>query len=208
MIDIFYKLSVSYFFIFGLGFLQVNIGSFENKGWEFEIGYQNKIGEFSYYVNGNFLIIKNKVISLGVGDVEQKSGMIGNGSDLFLGYLMNMFYGYKMDGVFLIDDEVKEWYDQSKIVFNFKVGDLCYVDIFGDGKVDEFDKIYLGLKIFQYMFGLGLGVEYKGFDFNILFQGVVKVKGQLINYVGYVFFQEGNIQKWQVEEIWMNNQLN
>ena len=47
--------------------------------------------------------------------MEQKSGMIGNGSDLFLGYPMNMFYGYKTDGVFLTDDEVKEWHDQSKI---------------------------------------------------------------------------------------------
>lgn len=76
------------------------------------------------------------MISLGVGDVEQKSGMIGNGSDLFLGYPMNMFYGYKTDGVFLTDDEVKEWHDQSKIAPNSKAGDLRYVDISGDGKVD------------------------------------------------------------------------
>lgn len=149
--------------IFGLGLSQVNTGSLENKGWEFEIGHQNKIGEFSYHVNGNFSIIKNKVISLGVGDVEQKSGMIGNGSDLFLGYPMNMFYGYKTDGVFLTDDEVKEWHDQSKIAPNSKAGDLRYVDISGDGKVDESDKTYLGSKIPQYTFGLGLGAEYKGF---------------------------------------------
>lgn len=126
--------------------------------------------------------------------------MIGNGSDLFLGYPMNMFYGYKTDGVFLTDDEVKEWHDQSKIAPNSKAGDLRYVDISGDGKVDESDKTYLGSKIPQYTFGLGLGAEYKGFDFNILLQGVAKVKGQLTNYAGYAFFQEGNIQKWQAEE--------
>ena len=206
--DILYKPSASYSSIFGLGLSQVNTGSLENKGWEFEIGHQNKIGEFSYHVNGNFSIIKNKVISLGVGDVEQKSGMIGNGSDLFLGYPMNMFYGYKTDGVFLTDDEVKEWHDQSKIAPNSKAGDLRYVDISGDGKVDESDKTYLGSKIPQYTFGLGLGAEYKGFDFNILLQGVAKVKGQLTNYAGYAFFQEGNIQKWQAEETWTNNQSN
>ena len=73
--DILYKPSASYSSIFGLALSQVNTGSLENKGWEFEIGHQNKVGEFSYHVNGNFSIIKNKVISLGVGDVEQKSGM-------------------------------------------------------------------------------------------------------------------------------------
>lgn len=118
--DILYKPSASYSSIFGLGLSQVNTGSLENKGWEFEIGHQNKIGEFSYHVNGNFSIIKNKVISLGVGDVEQKSGMIGNGSDLFLGYPMNMFYGYKTDGVFLTDDEVKNGTIRARLLLTPK----------------------------------------------------------------------------------------
>lgn len=107
-----------------------------------------------------------------------------------MGYPMNMFYGYKTDGVFLTDDEVKEWHDQSKIAPNSKAGDLRYVDISGDGKVDESDKTYLGSKIPQYTFGLGLGAEYKGFDFNILLQGVAKVKGRLTNYAGYAFFHK------------------
>lgn len=206
--DILYKPSASYSSIFGLELSEINTGSLENKGWELEIGHQNRVGDFSYRVGANFSIIKNKVLSLGVGDVEQKSGLIGNGSNLFLGYPMELFYGYKTDGVFLTDDEVKQWADQSEIAPKSQAGDLRYVDITGEGTVDEADKTYLGSKIPKYTFGLNLGAEYKGVDFSILLQGVADVKGQLTGYAGYAFSQEGNIQKWQAEETWTGDQTN
>lgn len=109
--DVLYKPSASYSSIFGLSVSQVNTGAVENKGWEFEVGYRDKVGAFNYWVNGNFSIIKNKVLTLGMGNVTQANGMVGNGSNLFIGYPMQMYYGYKTDGVFLTDEEVGEWYD-------------------------------------------------------------------------------------------------
>lgn len=206
--DILYKPNASYSSIFGLTLSQVNTGSLENKGWEFELGHQNKIGGFSYFLSANFSIIKNKVLGLGVGDVKQKSGMIGNGVDLFIDYPMEMFYGYQTDGVFLSDEEVKNWHNQGKIAPNSKAGDLRYVDRNGDNIVDEADKTYLGSKIPKYTFGFNLGGAYKSFDFNVLFQGAFGVKGLLTNYAGYAFFQEGSIQRWQAAETWSNNPQN
>ena len=69
--DVLYKPSASYSSIFGLNVSEVNTGEVENKGWEFEIGHQNQIGKFKYHVNANFSIINNKVLTLGVGNVEQ-----------------------------------------------------------------------------------------------------------------------------------------
>ena len=206
--DILYRPTSSYSSIFGLNLSQVNTGSLENKGWEFEIGHRNSIGDFSYNVNANFSIIKNKVLSLGVGDVVQENGMIGNGSDLFIGHPMGMYYGYKTDGVFLTDAEVGEWADQTSIAPGAQAGDLRYVDVNNDGKVDSSDRVYLGSRIPKYTFGLNLGAEYKGFDFSMLLQGVSGVKGYLNNWAGFAFFQEGNIQKWQMDETWSNNQTN
>ena len=200
--DVLYQPAASYSAIFGLGISQVNTGALENRGWEFEIGHQNKIGKFSYNINANFTITKNKVITLGTGNVTQNNGMVGNGSDLFIDYPMQMFYGYKTDGVFLTDDEVSGWYDQSSIAKGAKAGDIRYVDTTGDGKVTSDDKVYLGTRIPQYSFGLNLGAQYKGFDFSMLIQGVAKVKAQLFAYAGYAFYQEGNIQKWQMENCW------
>ena len=206
--DVLYKPAASYSSIFGLSISEVNTGELENKGWEFEIGHQNTIGDFHYHVNGNFSIIKNKVLTLGMGNVIQNNGMVGNGSDLFIGYPMQMFYGYKTDGVFLTDAEVNDWYDQSEIAKGSRAGDIRYVDITGDGKVTSDDRTYLGSRIPKYTFGLNLGAEYRGFDFSMLIQGVADVKGTLSVYAGYAFYQEGNIQRWQMENCWNVQQDN
>lgn len=58
--DVLYKPAASYSSIFGLAISEVNTGELENKGWEFEIGHQNTIGDFHYHVNGNFLSLKTK----------------------------------------------------------------------------------------------------------------------------------------------------
>lgn len=206
--DVLYKPSASYSSIFGLSVSQVNTGAVENKGWEFEVGYRDKVGAFNYWVNGNFSIIKNKVLTLGMGNVIQANGMVGNGSNLFIGYPMQMYYGYKTDGVFLTDEEVGEWCDQSAIAKGSKAGDIRYVDLDGDNKVTPKDMTYLGSSIPKYNFGLSFGGDYKGFDFSVLLQGVAGVKGRLNEWAGFAFFQEGNIQKWQMEECWNMNQTN
>lgn len=206
--DVLYKPSASYSSIFGLSVSQVNTGAVENKGWEFEVGYRDKVGAFNYWVNGNFSIIKNKVLTLGMGNVIQANGMVGNGSNLFIGYPMQMYYGYKTDGVFLTDEEVGEWCDQSAIAKGSKAGDIRYVDLDGDNKVTPKDMTYLGSSIPKYNFGLSFGGDYKGFDFSVLLQGVAGVKGRLNEWAGFAFFQEGNIQKWQMEECWNMSQTN
>lgn len=206
--DVLYQPAASYSSIFGLSVSQVNTGELENKGWEFEIGHQNTIGKFHYHINGNLSIINNKVLTLGMGNVLQPNGMTGNGSDLFIGYPMQMFYGYKTDGVFLSDDEVSSWYDQSSVAKGSQAGDIRYVDITGDNKVTTDDQTYLGSRIPKYTFGLNIGAEYKGFDFSMLLQGVAQVKGMLSVYAGYAFYQEGNIQRWQMDGCWNVQQSN
>lgn len=206
--DVLYKPSASYSSIFGLGVSQVNTGELTNKGVEIELGHKNRVGKFNYHIAANFTYNKNEVVTLGLGNVEQTNGMIGNGSDLFIGCPMQMFYGYKTDGVFLTDDEVSQWPDQSKIAKGSVAGDIRYVDLNDDGVVDEKDKAYLGSRIPKYNFGLNLGFDIKGFDFNMLVQGVAGVQGMLSVYAGYAFYQEGNIQKWQMDGCWNVQQDN
>ena len=207
-VDVLYKPAASYSSIFGLNVSQVNTGEVKNQGWEFEIGHRNNIGDFHYNISGNFSIINNEVLTLGMGNVEQTNGLVGNGSDLFIGYPMQMFYGYKTDGVFLTDAEVSEWADQSSIAKGSVAGDIRYVDVTGDGKVTVDDNTYLGSRIPKYTFGLNLGAQYKGFDFSMLLQGVAGVKGYMSLFAGHAFYQEGSIQKWQMENCWNVQQEN
>ena len=203
--DILYKPSGSVSTILGQKISEMNTGELKNFGWEFEVGHRNKIGDVSYNVNANLSIIKNKLTTLGVGNVEQLNGMVGNGSDLFIGYPIQMYYGYVSDGVFLDENDIKSWYDQSKVTPNPQPGDIRYKDISGpdgvpDGKIDpNYDRVYLGSRIPKFTFGLNLGVDYKGLDLSVLLQGVAGVTGMLDGFAGWAFRGDGNIQKWQAE---------
>ncbi len=203
--DILYKPSGSVSSVLGQKISEMNTGKLKNHGWEFEIGHRNKIGEVSYNIGANLTIIKNKLTTLGVGNVEQLNGLVGNGSDLFIGYPIQMYYGYLSDGVFLNQDDINAWYDQSKVTPNARPGDIRYKDISGpdgvpDGKIDpNYDRVYLGSRIPKFSFGLNLGVEYKGFDLAILLQGVAGVKGMLNEFAGWAFRGDGNIQRWQAD---------
>ncbi|WP_293710556.1 TonB-dependent receptor [uncultured Parabacteroides sp.] len=203
--DILYKPAGSVSSILGLEISEMNTGKLRNKGWEFEIGHKNTIGEFSYSLNGNLSIINNKVVSLGVGNVEQLNGMVGNGDDLFIGHPMQLYYGYKTDGVFMNQEDINGWVDQTSVNANPEPGDIRYVDISGpdgvpDGKVDpNYDRVPLGSRIPKYTFGLNINMEYKKFDLSVLLQGVAGVKGFLSGDAGYALRNKGNIQTWQAD---------
>lgn len=145
------------------------------------------------------------MVSLGVGNVEQLNGMVGNGDDLFIGHPMQLYYGYKTDGVFMNQEDINGWVDQTSVNANPEPGDIRYVDISGpdgvpDGKVDpNYDRVPLGSRIPKYTFGLNINMEYKKFDLSVLLQGVAGVKGFLSGDAGYALRNKGNIQTWQAD---------
>lgn len=200
--DILYKPTSSVSTVLGMNLSEMNTGSLKNTGLEIELGYQSQLGEFKYHANGNFTLIKNEVLDLGVGNVTQPNGLVGNGSNLFIGHPMQLYYGLVTDGVFLDQADIDAWYltnDQTSInpKASARPGDLRYVDISGDGKVDlSKDRKVLGSQIPKFNFSFNLGFEYKGFDFSAMLQGVAGVKGMLTGYAGNAFYNLGTVQQW------------
>jgi TonB-linked SusC/RagA family outer membrane protein len=203
--DILYRPTSSVSTVLGMNLSEMNTGSLKNTGWEFELGHMGNAGDFKYNINGNFSVILNEVIDLGVGNVLQPNGLVGNGVDLFIGYPMQLYYGLTTDGVFLDQADIDAWYatnDQSGIMpkNSARPGDFRYVDISGDGKVDlSNDRKILGSQIPKYTFGLNIGFDYKGLDFSAMLQGVAGVEGMINNYAGFAFFNLGTVQKWMWE---------
>ncbi len=201
--------SVSSTLGFGVG--RQNSGKLSNTGWEFTLSHTKTIDGFSYNINGNFSVIKNKVLDLGVGNVIQPNGKVGNGSSLFIGYPIQMYFGYVADGLYVDQADIDSYQlgnESKSIQPNPKPGDVRYRDISGpdgvpDGKVDAtYDRTFLGSSIPKYTFGLTIGASFKGFDATLLLQGIAGVQNNQTEHVGYAFWNTGSIQRWQMEERW------
>ncbi len=203
--DVLYTPTSSVSSILGVGISETNMGEVKNAGWEFELRHQNSVRDFSYSLDASLSIINNEVVTLGLGNVNQPNGMVGNGSDLFIGYPLQMYYGYKSDGVFMNQEDITKWANQTKVTPKAVPGDIRYKDISGpdgvpDGLVDAtYDRTYIGSRIPKYNFSLNLSAQYKNFDFKALLQGVADVQGRLDGYAGYAFNNLGTIQQWQID---------
>lgn len=165
----------------------VNSGKVENKGWEFELSYRNKIGDFNYSVGFNAAYLKNKVLDYGVkqGKDGVNVGQMGVINRYDIGYPVWYFYGYKAIGVFQTQEEIDNYGAINPVTNKFvkyqpnaKPGDIkfenLYVDSLGgpDLVIDAKDRTYLGKPLPDWTFGMSFNFEWKGIDLNLFFQGV------------------------------------
>lgn len=151
----------------------VNVGEFENKGLELELGYVNKTNEFGYSAFGTFTTINSEVTKL--SNANQKLYGIGLlfGSDHFVnqtqvGYEPGAYFLPVADGIFQTQAEI----DAHGAQPNAAPGDIRFVDQNSDGVIDSKDETYQGTAIPKFEYSLSLSADYKNFDVNVFFQGV------------------------------------
>jgi TonB-linked SusC/RagA family outer membrane protein len=166
----------------------MNAGSVSNKGFELTLGYDGVAGkEFAYHINGNLSTYRNRVESLGSGsNIPGKGVHLGNQTYTMteVGEPIGYFYGFKTDGVFQTQQEVDNYaVGGEKIMPTAQAGDLRFVDLNKDGKLDELDRTKIGNPHPDFTLGLTLGAEYKGFDFSLFFQG--SVGNDILNILKY-----------------------
>jgi TonB-linked SusC/RagA family outer membrane protein len=152
-----------------------NIASMTNNGFEMQLGYNDRVGDFQWNALGNISFIKNRVISLapGVPNIES-----GSDVDLTEGYnvtntapgqSVQSFYGWEVEGIFQDSAAVKKHATQTA---GTGPGDLMFKDLNGDGKIDNNDRTFLGSFIPKFSYSLNLGASYKNFGLTVFFQGV------------------------------------
>ncbi|SEA40900.1 TonB-linked outer membrane protein, SusC/RagA family [Arachidicoccus rhizosphaerae] len=147
----------------------VNIGSMENRGWEVTFNYQFKTGEVSHSASFNIGNTQNKALDLGNPQIRviDNVGFIQQN-----GLPLGAYYGLKTDGLFQSKEEIAN--SAIPVGVSPQPGDVKYVDRNGDGIIDDNDRQYLGDGFPHYNFGLNYSLNYKGFDFAVLIQGVGK----------------------------------
>ncbi len=164
-----------------------NAGTVKNTGLELSMGWRDQIGKefFKYGVNVNMAYNKNEVT-----EVNNANHFIEGGNDLLAqstgrfvrmeeGHPIGYFYGYKTDGVIQNQNDLQAYLDQnckgnaanSKQGASIKPGDLKFVDVDGNGVINDDDKTDLGNPHPDVTMGLTLSAEYKGFDFSVTTYG-------------------------------------
>ena len=149
----------------------VNAGEVVNEGHEFSLGYNDNVSEdFSFSINYNISLLNNEVtkVNNGIGYIEGGGFGVGQPAPARMqeGFPMGYFYGYRTDGVFQTQDEVDNHPSQQALGANAKPGDIRYVDLNGDGVIDENDRTNIGDPIPDITMGLNFSFNYKNFDFS------------------------------------------
>jgi TonB-linked SusC/RagA family outer membrane protein len=160
----------------------INLGKLRSWGKELDLRWRDKIRKFEYRVGVNISDNQNKLLSydgtraIGTGGVIEK----------LEGYPLNSVWGYRTAGLFASDAEATAYKASVSYPFfaNPKGGDVKYLDLNKDGKIDAGngtadnpgDLVYLGTTNARYTYGFDLGASWKGFDFSIFFQGTAQRK--------------------------------
>ncbi|QJB38871.1 TonB-dependent receptor [Chitinophaga oryzae] len=157
----------------------LNVGRFKNSGWELEMTWADKHGDWSYSVTGTVSQVKNKVLALandgqklyGTG-LKYGTGPVPNTTQV--GTEVGAFYLYEADGLFQSAAEVAA-YKNSKgelLQPDAKPGDVRFKDSNGDGVINDADKTYKGSSFPKIEYGLNMTAGWKGFDLQLFWQGV------------------------------------
>lgn len=133
----------------------MNAGNVTNKGWEFELGWRDNIGDFTYAIRGNLATLKNKVTYIDPS-ITRLSGVNFHSSTITYfeqGYPGYYFRGYKFKGV---DPET---------------GDPAFHDLDESGGLNDGDLDYIGDAIPDFTYGITLTAVWKGIDLTIFGTG-------------------------------------
>jgi len=175
-----------------------NIGDLHTWGWEGMLTWHDRIGkDFSYSVSVNMTNNQDKLVHYGGANVVA----MGYNSTVE-GYPVGSYFGLKYAGRIQTQKQLDAYnaaYAPSGSTNNvglpiptplaspagqysgLRPGDNTYKDVNGDGKLsigtstkNKGDLVYLGRDDPNYVWGTTLGAQWKGFDFQAMFQGVMK----------------------------------
>ncbi|MCK9399207.1 MAG: TonB-dependent receptor [Bacteroidales bacterium] len=153
-----------------------NVGSVQNKGVEMSVNWRHYVKKIHYYAGVNAAYNKNKMTKIGneQGELWGASWAIaGPVERCEEGMPIAYFYGYKTDGIFQNQNEIYQHYGSNGIPLqpNAVPGDVRFVDVNGDDKIDDQDRTFIGNPSPEWTLGINGGIEYMNFDLSFLFTG-------------------------------------
>lgn len=185
-----------------------NAGTVENKGVDITIGHNNRINkDWSYNVTFNLGYNHNEITDL--------RGQEGANPDNKLvwyleGHPIGSYFGYMCDGIFKDEAEVEAGPLRTgkEKPGNLRFKDWAHYNEEGkvvpgaDGKVDEADRMVIGKMNPTWMGGINVGVNFRDFDFSMLWQGAFDYERYMTAEASQAFYNNGTATKWQERDRW------
>jgi TonB-linked SusC/RagA family outer membrane protein len=178
-----------------------NLGQLKNSGIELGLTFNDKMGAVRYSIGGNFTTLKNEVTNLG-GIPEIVAGVGGGQTHrTSVGEPLGYFYGYRTNGIYKSAAEAAAALPDANAA-SVSAGDVRFVDVNGDGKIDAKDRTKIGSPIPGYFYGINGSASWNGLDLSFLLQGVGNVQVYNQSRQGLENMNNGNNQLTTVLDRW------
>jgi TonB-linked SusC/RagA family outer membrane protein len=165
-----------------------NSGELTTKGWDLNVNWGEKLGDFSYKLGFVVSYNDNKLTDL-KGQDNFSLGL----NTFREGYPINSYFGFQSVGIIKTQQDLDNYskYAGKGIVpttapngqKGLGIGDIMYKDVDGDGAITTYgdptkgfngDAVYLGSANPKYNYGITAEAKFKNFDFSMLWQGTGK----------------------------------
>lgn len=177
----------------GLSLPQQNFAKVSNRGYEYQVGYHDKSGDFTYAVSVNGSYAKNKILDWdetpGIPEYQKSTGHP----------MFSRLY-YQAIGIFRDQAAVDKYPHWG----GAQPGDIIYKDVNNDGKIDGLDQVRdYKTDIPTFTGGLNISLGYKNFDAAMLIQGATGAERAYTEFSGEAgnFRMDNVVGRWTPDNI-------
>ena len=163
-----------------------NTADMRTRGWELSLNWRDQIGKVGYRIGFNLSDYKSEIIKY---DDNAATKLL---SSYYPGQTLGELWGYVVDGYYTVDDfvDTSSWQLKEGVTsingYNVRPGDVKFKNLrdddtstnvitSGDNTFDNpGDRKVIGNTTPRYQYGINLGMNYAGFDLNVILQGTGK----------------------------------
>lgn len=175
--------------ITGFSDMASNVGKIRNKGFELSLTSRNiDTRNFKWSTTFNFSTNSNKILTLTGQDADGDGREDDNiASNLFIGQPISAVYGYRVDGIYQLGDDIPE---------GFHPGNYHIVDTDEDGDITPDDRVILGRKDPAFRFGIMNTLEYRNFTLSFFINSVQGGKNGYLGENSSSMVRDDNNLRW------------
>ena len=190
-----------------------NAADLVTKGWESSMTWKDTFK----LLGSNFNYNVTATLSDSRAWITKYDNPEGRLNDWYVGYEVGTIWGYQVNGLFQTQEELANHANQSQFwTYPGKVtpgpGDIKFEDLNGDGQIRAANTVYdmqdqkkIGNNRARYQVGFRAAGDWKGFDFSMFIQGVLKqdwYPSAGYDFWGLNYGPWGNLQRYQYENSW------